>query len=635
MIHSRIARGGMATVYMATDNRLHRTVAIKAMHPHLAEDPDFRHRFEQEARNAAKLTHPNLVGVLDQGEEAGTVYLVMEYLPGITLRDLLKQQRFLTSEQTLEVSESILSGLAAAHHAGIIHRDLKPENVLLADDGRIKLADFGLARPASANTGTGQALLGTIAYLSPELVTRGIADKQSDVYAFGIMMFEMLTGSQPFTGEQPMQIAYQHAHDPVPRPSTLSSESSPALDDLILWATAKEPTERPADAEELLTALLDTLDTAHDLDATSVLGTDAITTALPRTSVLERFTPTPQPPAPPPPAENTAAPEASLGLSQTPRPSTSAAKAHDGERRSRKRGTVLVALTLLAASAAAATGWWFGSGPGSLITLPDLTGVDATEAATVIEDLSLIATTSECTHLTVPAGSVVATEPAPGTRVASGSHVDLCTSIGPKILTTPTKLIGSSLSEAQDLISEAGFLFGEVTAAQFSDDAVDTVLWASTEDGADLPAELPERSVINLVTSAGAVPEVQEISPEAATELLGEAGLEVDAEMGWSEHSETVPKGAVINWYSQSETLYRGDAIGLVVSLGPELFEIPQVAGLPLQEAMNILADAGFEPTTLVPDALRGFAEARETDPAAGEMVPRGTEIRVKSTISL
>lgn len=294
MIHSRIARGGMATVYMATDNRLHRTVAIKAMHPHLAEDPDFRHRFEQEARNAARLTHPNLVSVLDQGEEYGTVYLVMEYLPGITLRELLKEQRFLTTAQTVEVSEAVLAGLAAAHHAGIIHRDLKPENVLLADDGRIKLADFGLARPASANTGTGQALLGTIAYLSPELVTRGTADKQSDVYAFGIMMFEMLTGVQPFTGEQPMQIAYQHAHDEIPKPSSLSSQSTPELDRLVIWATAKDPEHRPADAEELLRAVQDSHDAGATDQATRVLGTQVLTTQLPRTT---RIDPLPQSPA--------------------------------------------------------------------------------------------------------------------------------------------------------------------------------------------------------------------------------------------------------------------------------------------------------------------------------------------------
>jgi serine/threonine protein kinase len=166
-IRSRIARGGMATVYLATDLRLERRVAIKVMHGHLADDSQFKERFIQEARSAARLAHPNVVNVFDQGQDSDMAYLVMEYLPGITLRDLLREHRVLTTDQTLDIMEAVLGGLAAAHKSGIVHRDLKPENVLLADDGRIKIGDFGLARAASANTATGAALLGTIAYLSP------------------------------------------------------------------------------------------------------------------------------------------------------------------------------------------------------------------------------------------------------------------------------------------------------------------------------------------------------------------------------------------------------------------------------------------------------------------------------------
>ena len=247
-VRSRIARGGMATVYLATDLRLERRVAIKVMHGHLADDSQFKQRFIQEARSAARLAHPNVVNVFDQGQDNDSAYLVMEYLPGITLRDLLQEYGSLTPEQTIDITEAVLSGLAAAHKAGIVHRDLKPENVLLADDGRIKIGDFGLARAASANTATGAALLGTIAYLSPELVTRGIADTRSDIYAVGIMMYEMLTGEQPFKGEQPMQIAYQHANDTVPTPSTKNPKVPAELDELVLWATARDPEERPRDA---------------------------------------------------------------------------------------------------------------------------------------------------------------------------------------------------------------------------------------------------------------------------------------------------------------------------------------------------------------------------------------------------
>jgi serine/threonine-protein kinase len=251
-VRSRIARGGMATVYLATDLRLERRVAIKVMHGHLADDESFKQRFIQEARSAARLAHPNVVNVFDQGQDADSAYLVMEYLPGITLRDLLQEYGSLTAEQTLDISEAVLSGLAAAHKAGIVHRDLKPENVLLADDGRIKIGDFGLARAASANTATGAALLGTVAYLSPELVTRGIADTRSDIYAVGIMMYEMLTGEQPFRGEQPMQVAYQHANDAVPTPSSVNARVPAELDELVLWATARDPEHRPRDARTML-----------------------------------------------------------------------------------------------------------------------------------------------------------------------------------------------------------------------------------------------------------------------------------------------------------------------------------------------------------------------------------------------
>src|SRR6195952_4483944 len=273
-----IARGGMATVYVANDLRLDRRVAIKIMHGHLADDEAFRERFVQEARSAARLAHPNVVSVFDQGQDDEMAYMVMEYLPGMTLRDLLKDYGRLTTEQTLDIMEAVLGGLAAAHKAGIVHRDVKPENVLLADDGRIKIGDFGLARAASANTATGQALLGTIAYLSPELLTRGVADARSDIYASGIMMYEMLVGEQPYKGEQPMQIAFQHANESVPAPSLANPDIAPEIDALVLWATARDPNERPHDARVLLDELLDS--------SAAATAAVAATAAMLRTSVL-------------------------------------------------------------------------------------------------------------------------------------------------------------------------------------------------------------------------------------------------------------------------------------------------------------------------------------------------------------
>ena len=254
-VRARIARGGMATVYVATDLRLERRIALKVMHGHLSDDTVFQSRFIQEARAAARLADPNVVNVFDQGQDGDMAYLVMEYLPGITLRELLREQRRLTIAQTITIMDAILSGLSAAHRAGIVHRDVKPENVLLAEDGRIKIGDFGLARATSANTATGAQLLGTIAYLAPELVTRGTADARSDIYALGIMLYEMLAGEQPYKGEQPMQIAFQHATDSVPRPSVKNPGVPEQLDELVLWATEKSPDDRPVDAREMLDRL--------------------------------------------------------------------------------------------------------------------------------------------------------------------------------------------------------------------------------------------------------------------------------------------------------------------------------------------------------------------------------------------
>src|SRR5690349_6164896 len=245
----------MATVYVATDLRLERRIALKVMHGHLSDDTVFQSRFIQEARSAARLADPHVVNVFDQGQDGDMAYLVMEYLPGITLRELLREQRRLTVPQTVTIMDAILSGLAAAHRAGIVHRDVKPENVLLAEDGRIKIGDFGLARATTANTATGAQLLGTIAYLAPELVTRGTADARSDIYALGIMLYEMLTGEQPYKGEQPMQIAFQHATDSVPRPSVKNPGVPEPLDELVLWATEKSPDDRPLDAREMLDRL--------------------------------------------------------------------------------------------------------------------------------------------------------------------------------------------------------------------------------------------------------------------------------------------------------------------------------------------------------------------------------------------
>ena len=255
-VESLIATGGMATVYLGTDTRLDRTVALKIMHAELANDEDFVRRFVGEARSVARLSHPNVVGVYDQGADGRTLYLAMEYVPGRTLRDLLNERGSLPPREALDIMEGVLGGLGAAHAAGLAHRDVKPENVLLGAAHAVKVADFGLARmlAGTSHTKTGM-LIGTAAYLAPEQVSQGVADARTDVYAAGVMLFEMLTGQQPHTADTPLAVAYKHVNEAVPVPSQLVDGIPPALDDLVLRATSRNPDLRPADGGQALRSL--------------------------------------------------------------------------------------------------------------------------------------------------------------------------------------------------------------------------------------------------------------------------------------------------------------------------------------------------------------------------------------------
>ncbi len=259
-IRSRIARGGMASVYEATDIRLDRTVAVKVMHPGLGDDDEFAARFVREARAAARLSHPNVVSVYDQGDEDGTVYLAMECVQGHTLRDLIRKESPMPPARAIALVEPVLSALASAHRAGLIHRDIKPENVLIATDpdsgsSRVKVADFGLAKAVSADTqhtATGGVLIGTVSYLAPELVVDGRADARADVYAVGVVLYELLTGTKPHEGESPIQVAYKHVHEDVPAPSSVVDGIPGYVDALVARATARDRGQRPADAAVLL-----------------------------------------------------------------------------------------------------------------------------------------------------------------------------------------------------------------------------------------------------------------------------------------------------------------------------------------------------------------------------------------------
>jgi len=251
-IDARIAVGGMATVYRALDTRLDRVLALKVMHPSLAADASFVERFIREAKSAARLDHPNVVGVFDQGTDGSYVYLAMEYVSGCTLRDVLRERGALPVRAALDILEPVLAALGAAHRAGFVHRDMKPENVLIGDDGRVKVADFGLVRAVDAVTHTTGTVLGTVSYLAPEQIEEGTASPRVDVYACGVMLYEMLTGAKPHQGETPAQVLYRHVNEDVPPPSAVVPDLAVELDELVAAATARTPEDRPADAVALL-----------------------------------------------------------------------------------------------------------------------------------------------------------------------------------------------------------------------------------------------------------------------------------------------------------------------------------------------------------------------------------------------
>ncbi len=621
-VRSRIARGGMATVYLATDLRLERRVAIKVMHGHLADDNTFRTRFVQEARSAARLAHPNVVNVFDQGQDSDMAYLVMEYLPGITLRELLKDYKKLTPEQTVDIMDAVLSGLAAAHMAGIVHRDLKPENVLLADDGRIKLGDFGLARAASANTATGQALLGTIAYLSPELVTRGVADARSDIYAAGIMMYEMLTGEQPYVGEAPMAIAYQHANDTVPTPSSKNPSAPVELDDLVLWATARDPEERPHDAREMLERLREvepviraprTL-TRSATQATMVLPDRAMPLgiATAETTVLGGAAP----------AIATAMLDAADGdgAGEDARALTTATA------RRKRRGYWILALILLLTGLAAGTGWYFGAGPGALVEVPDVSTQLPENARGVLEEAGLEVVAGERYDPIIPAGQVSGTDPASGTQVRRGSEVTMLVSLGPQNLPVPD-VLGQPEADARTAL--ASFTVAEENVRQFSGDvAADHVIAVLDAAGNPVGAEYPELGALTLVVSVGPVPDVTGLPVGEAEAAITDAGLEfvyADAEF-----SDEVPADHVISAGPESEPVHPGDTIVITASKGPDLIEVPNViTGQTVAQAREQLEALDFTVTSNVPAFLEGAVVASVQSPAAGERVKRGSEITV------
>ena len=631
-IEQVVARGGMATVYLAMDIRLERKVALKIIHPHLASNNSFREKFIREARIAAKLSHPNLVNVFDQGEDGDLAFMAMEYVSGITLRDALKDFGALDAKRALELFEPMLSGLAAAHRAGILHRDLKPENVLLANDGRIKLGDFGLARDIDNNTSTG-SLVGTVAYLSPELVMRGTADARSDVYAAGIMLFEMLAGRQPFEGEQAVQIAYQHANDNVPAPSKFNPQVPPLLDELVLWATARDAAHRPNDAVELLAVVqrakaelkagrgdtaigIPTLPKAN-LNATTVMPAASDATQVLNPDVLSQLD------------SNSTQVLNGLGGANETAVFENFDFADDPispleELGRNRRGLKILVATLLVVLLGAGSGWWFSSGPGGLNIIPNLTSRTTDEAQITLSNLKASIAIAEESSPTVGKGLVIRTDP-PAGSLFFGGKVTIFVSSGPSLVAAPN-LKGMNLAEATAELIKSGFTLGEVKSV-FNDAPLGEVFDYLGSDG----TKIPENSRIDLYVSLGAIPMVTGLDQEAAVKAIETVGLKINEIT--EDYSDTVPAGQVISLVPQTQPLGKDGTVNLVVSKGPNIVTMPNMIGQTVLAGKSALEALGLK-VIVNTDQLTtkwGVVAIKRQSSAAGTQVRVGDSITIST----
>lgn len=626
---SRIADGGMATVYLARDERLDRDVAVKIMRPDLARDQAFVGRFQREARLAAGLSHPNVVAVHDFGTDGGDMFLVMEYVEGQTLRERISTQGAMSVRAALAIFDPILQALDAAHRAGLIHRDIKPENVILRDDGTVKVADFGLARAITSTTTTGESgvLLGTVAYLSPEQVEHGVADARSDVYAAGLICYEMLTGQKAFQGDTPIHVAYQHVHGSVPAVSDRVATVPREIDRLVALASARDPEERPRTAGQLLTEVRRTRSAlpATTLDATPRF----LAGGAPTTIVVLRSDPLPQPrpgkgaTAALPVAELTTAEQPPAQGADTTAATTTAPTTALAPTKRRRRGPILAAL--LAVLLLAGGGWyWYDTwGPRSQRTVPQLAGLARADAERALAAQDLRADVGTAYDEAVAKDTVISAAPAPGSEVRKRSSVALTVSLGPERYAVPA-LVGGPRSDADAKLAERRLALGKVEEA-FSETAAAGVV-ISQDPAADSPQkrDIP----VNIVVSKGRqpipVPNQTGQPADASQGALEALGLKVAR--GEPVNSDTVPEGSVVSQTPSSGTLFKGDTVTLVVSKGPVLVAVPGVTLKSPAEASAILQAAGFQ--VKVDKYFGGILNTvRFQNPVAGKPVPKGSTV--------
>ncbi|MCL3777567.1 MULTISPECIES: Stk1 family PASTA domain-containing Ser/Thr kinase [unclassified Actinomyces] len=649
-IVDRVARGGMATVYKAHDRRLERRVALKLMHPHLADSPDFVSRFRREARAAARLSNPGVVAVYDQGSLDGVAYLVMELVEGPNLRDLITTGP-LSVKEALGLIAQVLRPLGAAHRAGLVHRDVKPENVLLPSDGSVaKVADFGLARAVteSAQTTTGN-VLGTVAYLAPELITAGVSSPRADVFSAGVILYELLTGEQPFAADTPIQIAFRNVHEDVPLVSALVPEAPACVDVLVADMTRREPRERLADADEALARLRDAVAglSPSEMSVKRGGGTGSLRTqeVLAANAEAARQAVRQEPEADDEDATPAAGfrtvslPIGSIGaedsgatrsldrstVAATDQETTSLARPR--HQRVRRRTAVgLGALAVLGAGGAGGLWWYTQAGPGRHVDVPQVVGLVQEEAQAAVLAVGLVwAAPTRAYSDTVASGCVISCEPDPGSSVRLGAAVTAVVSRGIEQKQVPD-VVGRTREEATTAITEAGLAVGAVTQS-FSDSVPEGQVVSTSPAAGEM---VDHSSAVAVVISKGrqpaTVPGLAGLNEQEATTALESAGLAL-GEVTTSYH-DTVEEGRVISSSpaAGAEDVYVGDSVALVVSLGPEMVTVPEVTGKSETEAVTALEAASLVVTvSYVWGGL--FGTARSTDPAGGASVRKGSTV--------
>ncbi|MFF1515664.1 Stk1 family PASTA domain-containing Ser/Thr kinase [Streptomyces sp. NPDC058305] len=626
-VDARIAVGGMATVYRALDIRLDRVVALKVMHPALAMDGSFVDRFIREAKSVARLAHPNVVQVFDQGTDGSYVYLAMEYIAGCTLRDVLRDRGALQPRAALDILEPVLAALGAAHRAGFVHRDMKPENVLIGDDGRVKVADFGLVRGIDTVTSTTGAVLGTVSYLAPEQIEHGTADPRVDVYACGIVLHEMLTGAKPHTGDSPAQVFYQHLNADVPPPSARVPGMAYELDELVTTSTARNPEVRPADAVALLGRVLEARAalTADQLDAVPpgalAVGHDNAhdrTSVIPRSLSMQRPLPVNE--------------DEGHGVNRTSRFESTGYLQAPPEAPSRpartrpRRGMLFVVAALVLVLGLGAGVWYINSGQFTKVP-PVLTQTEG-QARDHLKDAGLDVKRVEHAYSdTVKRGSVISTDPGVGERIRDNDAVTLTVSDGPKTVKVPD-LSGVALAKARAQLKDAGLAAGMVTREVSEDVPRGSVISTDPDTGTSRHAG----SAIALVVSKGSpveVPDVTGSSVEDARAELEDAGLKV--KIATQQVNSEFDKGQVAQQSPNPEhEAATGDTVTLTVSKGPEMIEVPDVVGDSVNDATQKLKDAGFEV-----DEDRGLLglfgdTVKKQSVDGGDTAPKGSTVTIQ-----